>query len=277
MCAERNFLSTPDGNISYLRDGNGTPFIMVHGLMSNALDYHFQFEKFRDRYTCIAPDLKGAGKSSTENPKEVSISSAVDNLIDLATELVPVDQKFILMGHSFGGLVSLETFTRIPERVKAFIIIASPAAISHNNTTRTSIATLNALLPVLKPVMTNSRIINFYSRYLNMNPAHLTPDLKRVLKKRNVLINESDLYAMAGYLNSIRGWEFSIPSSCKNIPCAVIYGNRDPLFNRGDLKKIKSLLPQAQSFLINGTGHSCMQEKPEEFNAVLHEFLSGVI
>lgn len=276
MNAERKTVATHEGDISYLQDGNGPLMVMVHGLMSNAIDYQFQFERYKNHFTCVAPDLKGSGMSTTDYPEEVSISTAVDDLIDLITEIAPIDQKIILMGHSFGGLVSLETMCRIPERIKALIIIASPAAIGENILSKLSISLLNLSLPAVKPLMTNRRAIKIYSHYLNMNPSHLTPELKRVLKKRNELIGESDLSSMCGYLNSITEWEFSIPTAAKNIPCGVFYGNRDPLFGRGDLKRLQELLPLSKSFLIAGTGHSCMQEKHEEFNDLLDSFLRDI-
>lgn len=276
MISERKTVAAHGGNISYLRDGNGPFMVMQHGLMSNAIDYQFQIDYFKHQYSCIAPDLKGSGMSATDYPEDVSITSAVDELIDVITELVPVDQKLILMGHSFGGLVAIETMSRIPERIRALVIIASPAAIGTNVMSKFSISALNVMLPVVRPIVTNSRVIKIYSQYLNMNPSHLTPELKRILKKRNELIGESDLSSMCGYLNSVTDWEFSIPSSALSIPCAVFYGNRDPLFGRGDLKMLKKLLPQSQAFLIGGTGHSCMQEKHEEFNSLLDSFLSDL-
>ena len=260
-------------NMSYLSSGAGVPFLMLHGLLSNALDFSFQFDEFRNRFSCLAPDIRGAGMTETPDPGSASFHRAVDDILEFITAAIPLERRFVLLGHSYGGIISLELLSRIPERITAVIFISSPAAISDKLLSRTGISLYESVLPVIRHVVRFNHLVDFYSQFININPLNLTPQLRQLLSARNRLLSENDMVAMKGYLDSVLNWE--PPSFPKhfNIPSALFYGDRDILFSRKDVSRLRKHLPDINISRIDGTGHSCMHEKPDVFNSCLTEFL----
>lgn len=274
VTAERKTYSGPSGEISYLSEGSGAPMVMLHGLLSNAVDYHFQFKHYSSRRLCMALDMRGCGMSKTGDGSDATIETTAEDVIDFVTEIIPIKQKFILVGHSFGGLTALEVMSRIPERLEAVVIISSPAAISKKAFARATAGIAQASFPILRPILTNQFILKIYSRYININPGCLTGELKSILKERNAMIGDGDLRAMLSCLASVKDWSFSPPSGAEDVPVALIYGNRDPMFEKRDIDEFMEKLPWVQRYLVKGAGHSCMQEMPDEFNMYMDSFLS---
>ena len=57
-----NYYVQPSGFMQhYLDEGNGTPFVMVHGNPSWSFLYRDMVKAFRDKYRCIVPDHIGCG------------------------------------------------------------------------------------------------------------------------------------------------------------------------------------------------------------------------
>ncbi|MFC1474567.1 alpha/beta fold hydrolase [bacterium] len=271
---ERDFREINGIDISYLSRGGGTPFLMIHGLMSNALDFCFQFEEFGNRFSCIAPDIRGSGMSETPDPDSVSLEQAVDDMLEFITAAIPIDRQFVLLGHSFGGIISLELLRRIPERIRGLVIVSSPAAIADKVVSKIGLRLFKIFFPFLLPLAPNKAVIDFYSSFINMNPLNLTPDLKLVLRERNNLIEEKDLISIKGYFSSVPDWYIpSLPEDF-DIPAALIYGDRDPLFSKRDITTLDALVPNLNIFKVKGTGHSCMMEKHAVFNSYLNEFFA---
>lgn len=72
----------------------------------------------------VAPDRRGSGECRLEPPRAVAMD---EHLADLAALLDAEGAgRAILVGHSFGGVVSLEAAARLPERVAAVVAYEPP-------------------------------------------------------------------------------------------------------------------------------------------------------
>ena len=85
------------------------------------------------------------------------------------------------------------------------------------------------------------------------------------------------------YRNIDRNWEMLAPWQDAKVrqPALFVAGSRDPVINlparRAALAEMPSLVPELRrSLIIEGAGHWIQQERPEEVNAALLEFLRGL-
>jgi len=86
--------------------GNGKPIVFVHtGLQTGLLDFEFQREFFSHNYQVISPDLRGHGRSKTENIQNFFEDSAKDLLETL--DYLKVSSVH-LVGCSLGALVAIK-------------------------------------------------------------------------------------------------------------------------------------------------------------------------
>jgi len=260
-------------DISYLSEGNGPIFMMIHGMLSNAVDYYFQFKEFSNRFTCIAPDLPGSGCSHTSDPESCCIDSAAEHMLDFITETVPLERKILLMGHSYGGIIAMELLARIPERLSGIVIVSTPTTAVGTGFTKRAAPFLSKLVPLVKPLIRSRPLLNFYSNYINISPLNLTDELGDMLRERNMLIGDSDILAMRGYFESLAEWDFQLPPAASDVPAILFYGDRDILFGGREVRSMQKLIPNITCVKIPGTRHSCMHEKPGSFNEALNDFI----
>ena len=57
-------------------------------------------------------------------------------------------------------------------------------------------------------------------------------------------------------------------------PTLIVWGDRDRLINVRDADVFAELIPDSRKVVFEDTGHVSMLERPEEFNALLEEFLA---
>jgi pimeloyl-ACP methyl ester carboxylesterase len=127
MSVELQSVEIPNGErIAYrTREGGEVPVVLVHGNQSSSKHMDVLIDALDDRYRVFAPDMRGFGASSYEQP--------VDALADFADDLVAVVEAadvptpFHLVGWSTGGGVSMVIAAEHPELVDRMALV-SPAS-----------------------------------------------------------------------------------------------------------------------------------------------------
>ena len=117
---EKKYISIGNEKLAYLDIGEGPVVVMVHGNMSSSVHYEPLISRIKDKYRCIAVDLRGFGDSSYNNRFDTLEELADD--VNLFTEALGID-SYYLVGWSNGGGVSLKICAKYPEKVKKFFDI----------------------------------------------------------------------------------------------------------------------------------------------------------
>ncbi len=270
--AETKELNVPGAKISYLKSGAGPALVMIHGIMSNSIDFGFQFEEFSDRYTCIAPDIRGCGRSTADDPRNVTIADAADDVLAVANAELGADASFIVAGHSFGGIIAFDMLSRYPQRIEAIIAVSTPVMLGSNILLKPLVPLLSLLLPVAAPLIENEALLNFYTLTLNMSSKNVTGATRRLLSQRNRHVDKSDLAVTSALMSSVMRWELS-DMPVEGLPALLVYGDRDMMFTGRDARAVAGKYPGVETVIIKGTRHSPMNEKPADFNEVVCDFL----
>ena len=98
--------------------GSGTPVVLLHGLLDSSEGWHEVAS--RSERPCYAIDLPGFG-GSTCPPYERIGSYARD--VGLVLDRLGLD-RYVLVGHSFGGAVASALVEQRPDDVAALVLIA---------------------------------------------------------------------------------------------------------------------------------------------------------
>lgn len=117
---EKKYISIGRETIAYLDEGQGPVVLMVHGNMSSSVHYEPLISRIKDRYRCIAVDLRGFG-DSTYNNRFDTLEELADDVHDFMVAL-GID-SYYLVGWSNGGGVSLKLCAKYPDEVKKFFDI----------------------------------------------------------------------------------------------------------------------------------------------------------
>ncbi|HOK08299.1 MAG TPA: alpha/beta hydrolase [Candidatus Hydrogenedens sp.] len=106
-----------DITFHYLEKGQGTPVILIHGILANA-DLNWRLpgitKKLSRKYHVIAFDLRGHGKSEVVYGVENYGLNLVEDVRRIMDSLKI--QKAHIVGYSLGGFIALKFATLYPER-----------------------------------------------------------------------------------------------------------------------------------------------------------------
>ncbi|MDD5621170.1 MAG: alpha/beta hydrolase [Candidatus Pacebacteria bacterium] len=118
-------------NISLREEGQGTPFLILHGWGSGKDPWKEVQDILASSHRVIIFDFPGFRKSDAI-PKPWNVDDFVNFFNSLLKE-ININEPFYLAGHSFGGRVVIKYSVRYPERIKEMFLIDS-AGIKHKKT-----------------------------------------------------------------------------------------------------------------------------------------------
>ncbi len=111
--------------------GKGPVALFVHGFPLDHSMWAAQTEGLADIATCLAPDLRGFGRSPTgsvgddEGACVLSMERHADDLVKVMDERGV--ERVDLIGLSMGGYVALAMCERHPERVRSLTLVDTRA------------------------------------------------------------------------------------------------------------------------------------------------------
>ncbi|MBR7082339.1 MAG: alpha/beta hydrolase [Oscillospiraceae bacterium] len=117
---EKKTLNIGRETLAYIDEGQGETVLMLHGNMSSSVHFEPLIERIKDKYRCIAVDLRGFGDSSYNERFDTLGELAED--VKLFMDKLGIESAY-LVGWSNGGGVGLELCARYPEKVRKFFDI----------------------------------------------------------------------------------------------------------------------------------------------------------
>ncbi len=94
---------------------------MIHGWLDSGLSFQFLAEELAEQFYCIAPDLRGFGKTEhCLDPIGYFFEQYFCDIHDLLNQF-SAHKKVFVLGHSMGGILLSYYCGAFPDRVEAFI------------------------------------------------------------------------------------------------------------------------------------------------------------
>jgi pimeloyl-ACP methyl ester carboxylesterase len=121
-----HFVTSTDGTeIAYEKNVDGRPVVLIHGTSGTRITWRFLAPLLYEKHTVVTYDRRGRGASTDSS--EYGLKREVD---DAKSVLDAVDGNPVVFGHSFGGLVALETVRRA--EVDS-LVLYEPAVLTDRN------------------------------------------------------------------------------------------------------------------------------------------------
>jgi pimeloyl-ACP methyl ester carboxylesterase len=115
---------TINGKTIFCREhGEGPIVVLLHGFGEDGSIWKNQFDAFAG-YRLVIPDLPGSGRS--ERTDDMSMEGLASALKELAGQLFG-EEKFVLIGHSMGGYITLAFAEKYPQLLSGFGLFHSSA------------------------------------------------------------------------------------------------------------------------------------------------------
>ena len=256
-------------------DPTNPVLILAHGFPFDSRLYEPCLERLATKFYCVAPDLRGFGKTplgsnghNSLGAPRVRMGRFADDLAilgsELNCELGRHNEKIYLCGLSMGGYILLEFFRRRPQMIAGAIFCDSNAIADAPERAQSRL--------YLAETIDSFGVQNLAD---NMVPTLLAPStLKnkpRVLEAlRSMMTSQSPLGIAAG----ARGMAVrrNLVDLLPNIsaPVLVFGGEDDKLSPKESLDAIAAAIPNASRATIPDAGHVPPLENPDAFaDAVL--------
>jgi pimeloyl-ACP methyl ester carboxylesterase len=242
-----------EGKFKYLEIGEGTPMIILHGLMGGLSNFDNVAQFFPEKgYKVIIPELP-----LFELPLlTTNVNSFAKYLKDFIAHK-KLD-KVILLGNSLGGHIGLLYTKQYPENVKALVITGSSGL-------------YESAMGESYPKRGDRNYIKTKTENVFYDPAIATKELvdevfetvnDRVKLIRTLAIAKSAIRHNMGK---------DLPKM--NTPTCIIWGENDSVTPPEVGAEFHEKLPDSDLFWIKKCGHAAMMEHPDTFNEILIAWL----
>ncbi|WP_152041114.1 alpha/beta fold hydrolase [Salinigranum salinum] len=257
-------MPSADGtSIAFEQHGEGPPLILLHG-GSSPQYWKPIVPRFAEDYTVIVPHRRGVGQSG--NTVEYSLERGVE---DVRAVIDAVDGTPVLFGHSFGGLLAIETARTAPI---GKLIAYEPAVLVGEYREQADLASQmqariddgerrQAMKFYIREVMHGGDIDDLDGWLAEWPP---WPDI--------VALTEN----IARINRAIE--QYQLPESLEiDEPALLLTGTEGPPHLRDGIRAVDEALSDSQFVEFDGVGHGGPTEAPDRVIAQVRSFIDGAM
>jgi len=254
----------------YRLEGSGEPLVFIHGWAGDSSFWLKQIEFFKQKFSTIAPDLPGHGRSQWQ---ETDLKKMVEDLNYILKKRNI--KKATIIGSSFGGLVALKFIDMHSEKVKRLILVGANAKFSKSKDHKFCLSrrqmkdlydTLDKRFPGILEIFFRSLFTNeerkestFLSTWSLIKNREILPK-KEALKDMLEMIEKEDLRESLKKINS---------------PSLIINGKNDYIASPSAGRYIQKQIRKARLEFLDNCGHVPFMTQPNIFNRIISDFIEN--
>jgi pimeloyl-ACP methyl ester carboxylesterase len=262
-------LATDDpAGVVYQDEGSGPVVLVVHGGLSDesawakvAAELTPSFRMVRIRRRLYRTELPA--------DPATDFASEVDDLLALAAE---IGQPSVIVGHSSGAIVALETVVRDPAPFLGCVVYEPPVVVRAPIGGATGVADARAALAKGRP---GSALRIFVTRMVGMPapvgwlmPAlvRLNPTIRSFVPRQ---IDDTDAINLLG--NRLAAY------ASIDLPVLLLTGGKTPRHLRDRTDSLAEVLPAARPVaVLPGQGHAASERAPAEVARLIRDFVRSL-
>ena len=256
-----DYLNLPNGRFAYVRQGRGSPVLLLHGLGSSLLDWQPQIEHLAQHCEVFALDVRGHGQSEPLRAP-VSMAELAADVSDFirAMGIAPCT----LVGISMGGMLTFQLLADQPALVRAAVVVNSAPSFPLDSWKIRAQVWLRLGLVRLLGLPALARMLAG-----KLFPKPEQAELRRKIEER---WPQNDKRAYLASLDAIIGWGVRERLDRITCPTLVITADRDytPVERK---REYVAEMPNARLLIIENSRHATPLDQPERFNNALLAFL----
>ena len=242
-----------EGKFTYLEAGEGTPIIILHGLMGGLSNFDSVTGFFPDKgYKIVIPELPVYTTPLIKTGVKTFAKYLNDFIIHKGFD------KVILLGNSLGGHIGLYHTKVYPEVMKALVITGSSGL-------------YESAMGESYPKRGDYEYIKKKAQDVFYDPEvatkEIVDDVFNTVNDRNKLVKTLAIAKSAIRHNMAK----DLPEM--HTPTCIIWGRQDNVTPPEVAEDFNRLLPDSDLYWIDKCGHAAMMEKPDEFNEILLKWL----
>jgi pimeloyl-ACP methyl ester carboxylesterase len=252
-----------NANISFSDVGKGTAVVLIHGFLENANMWREIVTELVKRNRIIAIDLLGHGKSDCLGyVHSMDLFAASIKAVLRSLKI----RKYILVGHSLGGYISLDFAKTNSNRIKGLCLLNSTS--NEDSEERKKIR-----------LRANKMVKNNFESMVKMSVSNLFhPDsLLKFKEKIEAVKKEAIQTTIQGYIAANEGMRIRSNTNSvlleNNFKKLIVVGKKDPVLDV-EISKTEAKQTNSEFVMLTG-GHMSHIENKDELIAILKEFIKS--
>lgn len=242
-----------DGKYTYYEAGEGTPIIILHGLMGGLSNFDGVAQFFPQHgYRVVIPELP----IYTQSLLKTNVKAFAKWVKDFIT--YKGFDRVILLGNSLGGHIALYHTKMYPEKMLGLVITGSSGL-------------YESAMGDSYPRRGDRDYIKKKAGEVFYDPSIATEEIidevYAVANDRIKLIKTLTIAKSAIRHNMAK----DLPKM--HVPTCIIWGRNDSVTPPHVAEEFDKLLPNSSLYWIEKCGHAAMMEHPDEFNRLMYEWL----
>jgi 3-oxoadipate enol-lactonase len=250
--------------LAYDVEGAGEPLLLIQGLGYGRKGWGPARELLASHFRVVSFDSRGFGGSDAPPGPYTTAQLAGDALAVL--DAVEVDTVHVL-GLSLGGMVAQELVLARPERVRTLVLCSTTPGGTASFPMPEQTVALMGRAPQLDPSQTlRTFVVNA-----------LSPDPPEELVREIVAHRTANPPDPAGWW-ALAGAGATHDAIARlgeiRVPTLVVHGTADNVVDVRNARLLADAIDDAKLELFEGVGHLLPWERPEDFAALVEEFLA---
>jgi pimeloyl-ACP methyl ester carboxylesterase len=261
--------------------GSGPAILLIHGIGDNSTTWSTVQSKLAQRFTVIAPDLLGHGRS--DKPRaDYSVAAYANGMRDLLSVLDV--ERVTVVGHSLGGGVAMQFAYQFPQLVDRLILVGAGGVTKDVNialriaslpmgTEALALLRLPLVLPALQVVGRVGGAV--------FGATGLGRDLPDVLRILADLPEPTASSAFARTLRAVVDWRGQVVTMLdrcyltESVPVQLIWGSQDSVIPVSHARMAHSAMPGSVLEVFDGSGHFPFHDDPDRFVECVEKFIDS--
>ena len=250
--------------------------IMVHGFGVSGHMFDEFAERMQDRYHLLAIDQRGHGDSDWSPDGDYSREAFVQDLEGFRESLGI--ERFILVGHSMGGLNAVSYTNANPQRVRALVLVdVGPESAKEgvDNIVRFTRGPdeleFEEFVELAHRFNQRRTLENIRERMRHrLKPAESG---KWTWKFDKRFREQENGLKIGSELSNDQSWQLFRDVS---VPTLLVRGGESDVLSAETAERATREMARARLVTVSGAGHSVPGDNPDEFTAAVREFLSDL-
>ena len=248
--------------------------VLVHGLLGYSFSWRRVMEPFATHRQVFALDMPGSGFSECHSRLDPRLSAAAARLVKFLDALA-ID-TCDLVGSSYGGTTCLYLAMKYPERIRTLTLVSPANPWSRIGRKRLALLRIPMVDRLFPPVARVIRPLHRISiRRMYGDPKRLT---ESTLHGYSLPLMREGVFEHA--VNIAQTWHADMReleaalTPAPPVPTLVVWGSKDRLVDLASAEVLVRRLKNGCLVLMDGAGHLPYEECPEEFVALVSQFLA---